>query len=111
MLRRRTRESDSLARLGGDEFAVILPRCSREEARLAAEAIAAEIREHRSERGVEPITASIGIAMFGDDPRTSVATVVSEADTAMYAAKDEGRDGGPRLRPARGARGRLRRPR
>ena len=30
--------------------------------------------------------------MFGEDPRTSVATVVSEADTAMYAAKDEGRD-------------------
>ena len=31
--------------------------------------------------------------MFGDDPRTSIASVVSEADTAMYAAKDGGRDG------------------
>ena len=41
VLRRRTRRSDTLARLGGDEFAVILPRCSREEARIAAEAIAA----------------------------------------------------------------------
>jgi len=29
---------------------------------------------------------------FGDDPRTSVATVVSEADAAMYGAKDDGRD-------------------
>jgi len=90
VLRRRTRESDSLARLGGDEFAVILPRCSREEARLAAEAIADEVRNHRSE--TEPVTVSIGVAMFGDDPRTSVATVVSEADAAMYGAKDDGRD-------------------
>jgi diguanylate cyclase (GGDEF)-like protein len=93
VLRGRTRQSDSLARLGGDEFAVILPRCSREEACLAAEAIAAEIRGHRPEEEAERVTVSIGVAMFGNDPRTSVATVVSEADTAMYAAKDEGRDG------------------
>jgi len=92
VLRRRARESDTLARLGGDEFAVILPRCSRGEAQLAAEAIAAEIRGHRSEEAGDGVTVSIGIAMFGEDPRTGVATVVSEADTAMYAAKDEGRD-------------------
>jgi diguanylate cyclase (GGDEF)-like protein len=93
VLRKRTRRSDTLARLGGDEFAVILPRCSREEAQIAAEAIAAEIREHRSDGETEPVTVSIGVAVFGDDPRTSAATVFSEADTAMYAAKDEGRDG------------------
>jgi diguanylate cyclase (GGDEF)-like protein len=93
VLRRRTRRSDTLARLGGDEFAVILPRCSREEAQIAAEAIAREVREHRSGEEAEPVTVSVGVAMFGDDPRTSAATVFSEADTAMYAAKDEGRDG------------------
>jgi len=92
VLRRRTRASDSLARLGGDEFAVILPRCSREEARLTAEAIADEVRNHDSDAAPGPFTVSIGVAMFGDDPRTSVATVVSEADAAMYGAKDEGRD-------------------
>jgi diguanylate cyclase (GGDEF)-like protein len=93
VLRRRSRKSDTLARLGGDEFAVILPRCSREEARIAAEAIAREVREYRAGEGAEPVTVSIGVAVFGDDPRTSAATVFSEADTAMYAAKDEGRDG------------------
>jgi diguanylate cyclase (GGDEF)-like protein len=93
VLRRRTRRSDTLARLGGDEFAVILPRCSREEAQIAAEAIAREVREYRSGEESEPVTVSVGVAMFGDDPRTSAATVFSEADTAMYAAKDEGRDG------------------
>jgi diguanylate cyclase (GGDEF)-like protein len=92
VLRRRIRRSDNLARLGGDEFAVILPRCSRHEAQIAAEAIAREVREYRSDGG-EPVTVSVGVAVFGDDPRTSAATVFSEADTAMYAAKDEGRDG------------------
>jgi diguanylate cyclase (GGDEF)-like protein len=91
-LRRRTRASDSLARLGGDEFAVILPRCSSQEALIAAEAIADEIRCHRSEDGRGPLTVSIGIALFGEDTKASVATVVSDADAAMYAAKDEGRD-------------------
>jgi diguanylate cyclase (GGDEF)-like protein len=94
VLRRRSRKSDVLARLGGDEFAVVLPRCSPGEARLAAEAIADAIRDHQpAGEGVEPLTASVGVAMFGDHPRTSIASVVSEADTAMYAAKDGGRDG------------------
>jgi len=93
VLRERTRASDSLARLGGDEFAVILPRCSREEARLTAEAIADEVRAHRSDATPDPVTVSIGVSIFGNDPRTSVATIVSEADAAMYAAKDGGRDG------------------
>jgi diguanylate cyclase (GGDEF)-like protein len=99
-LRRRTRASDSLARLGGDEFAVILPRCSREEARIAAEAIADEIRRRHPQDGFDPVTVSIGVSIFGQDPRTSVATVVSEADAAMYTAKDEGRDGVRMFEPA-----------
>lgn len=90
VLQRRTRASDSLARLGGDEFAVILPRCSAQEATLAAEALERELREHSNDGDSEPITASIGIAIFGEDPRMSLATLISEADTAMYAAKDAG---------------------
>jgi diguanylate cyclase (GGDEF)-like protein len=94
VLRERSRESDTLARLGGDEFAIVLPRATPTEARTAAEAIATAIREHQPTRDdVEPITASLGVAMFGHDPRTSIESVVSEADTAMYAAKDGGRDG------------------
>jgi diguanylate cyclase (GGDEF)-like protein len=93
VLRQRTRESDLLARLGGDEFAIALPRCSPAEARIVAESIATAIDEHRPAAGLEPVTASIGVAMFGDDPRTSTESVISEADTAMYAAKDAGRDG------------------
>lgn len=92
VLRRRTRASDSLARLGGDEFAVILPRCSAQEATLAAEALERELREHGGDGDSGAITASIGVAMFGEDPRMSLASLISEADTAMYAAKDAGGD-------------------
>jgi diguanylate cyclase (GGDEF)-like protein len=92
VLRKRTRESDVLARLGGDEFAIVLPRCSEAEARIAAEAIAEAVRDHEPMAG-DPVTASVGVAMFGDDPRMSLELIVSEADTAMYAAKDAGRDG------------------
>lgn len=94
VLRERTRESDVLARLGGDEFAIVLPRCSPAEAQVVAESIGQAIATHRSANpDLGPITASVGVAMFGDDPRASMETIVSEADTAMYAAKDGGRNG------------------
>jgi diguanylate cyclase (GGDEF)-like protein len=93
VLRARTRVSDVLARLGGDEFAVILPRCTVGEARLAAEAIAKAIRDHEPSDEIGPVTASLGVAMFGDRLRTNNAAIISEADSAMYEAKDSGRDG------------------
>jgi diguanylate cyclase (GGDEF)-like protein len=92
ILRERVRESDVLARLGGDEFAVILPNTSVGEARLVAEAIVATVRERSLVKDEQGVTASVGIAVFGDDPRHSPESIVSEADTAMYAAKDSGRD-------------------
>ncbi len=94
VLRRRTREGDVLGRLGGDEFAIALPSCRPDEANVVADAIVAAIREHRpADPEVEPITASVGVAVFGTDHLMSYATLVSEADTAMYAAKDAGGDG------------------
>jgi diguanylate cyclase (GGDEF)-like protein len=94
VLRRRTREGDILGRLGGDEFAVALPSCRPDEATIVAEAIVTSIREHRSEDPeIASVTASVGVAIFGVDPLMSYATLVSEADTAMYAAKDAGGDG------------------
>jgi diguanylate cyclase (GGDEF)-like protein len=94
VLRRRTREGDVLGRLGGDEFAIALPSCRPEEANVVAEAIVTAIREHQpTDPEVDPVTASVGVAIFGVDQLMSYATLVSEADTAMYAAKDAGGDG------------------
>jgi diguanylate cyclase (GGDEF)-like protein len=94
VLRKRTREGDILGRLGGDEFAIALPSCRPDEANVVAEAIVAAVREHSPDDGaVAPVTCSVGVANFGIDPTMSYATLVSEADTAMYAAKDAGGDG------------------
>ncbi len=90
----RTRESDVLARVGGDEFAIILPNCDATEARRVGESIATAIREQVTPPDEAPrITASLGVAMFGAGTDASFETVLSDADAAMYAAKDGGRDG------------------
>ncbi|MCW2978501.1 MAG: hypothetical protein JWO14_228 [Solirubrobacterales bacterium] len=93
VLQKRTREGDILGRLGGDEFAIALPSCRPDEANVVAEAIVAAIREHESDDGeIKPITCSVGVANFGIDQGMSYAMLLSEADTAMYAAKDAGGD-------------------
>jgi diguanylate cyclase (GGDEF)-like protein len=92
-LQGRTRETDVLARLGGDEFAIVLPHCDVAEARSVAEAIAAGIRDHVPKRSDVPrITASIGIAIFGAGTGASLESTMADADTAMYEAKEAGRD-------------------
>ena len=101
VLRRRTRAGDILGRLGGDEFAVALPTCRPDEANVVAEAIVGAIREHKPvDEEVDSVTVSVGVAVFGIDPLMSYATLVSEADTAMYAAKDAGGDGFRVFHPA-----------
>lgn len=94
VLRRRTRAGDVVGRLGGDEFAIALPSCRPDEANVVAEAIVTAIREHQpADEEIEGVTVSVGLANFGVDPLMSYATLVSEADAAMYAAKDAGGDG------------------
>ena len=93
VLRSRLRDSDILARLGGDEFAIILPRTHEAEARIVGQAIGIAIREHLpADPDTPQMTASIGVALFDADPRATPTTVLAEADMAMYAAKDAGRD-------------------
>jgi diguanylate cyclase (GGDEF)-like protein len=93
VLGRRARETDVLARIGGDEFAVVLPRCDAAEARSVADTITSAIREHVPQpEGVPQITASVGIALFGAGTDASLDSVLADADAAMYAAKQAGRD-------------------
>jgi len=93
VLHRRMRVTDVVGRIGGDEFGIVLPGCNREQAIDISESIAAAVREHvRPEDDLPPITASVGIAMFGDDPRADYDSLQAEADAALYEAKRDGRD-------------------
>jgi diguanylate cyclase (GGDEF)-like protein/PAS domain S-box-containing protein len=87
------RKSDTVSRQGGDEFVVLLPEITHaEDAAISAEKILTELKkthnigEHRLH-----VTLSIGISSYpgnGDDAEI----LIKNADTAMYHAKQCGRD-------------------
>jgi diguanylate cyclase (GGDEF)-like protein/PAS domain S-box-containing protein len=91
----RLRETDALARLGGDEFAVLLPRTSTSEAHELASSLIASIRDECEIvlPGGRRVTLSVGINWFGTPGEELTADdVLTDADSAMYAAKDAGKD-------------------
>jgi diguanylate cyclase (GGDEF)-like protein/PAS domain S-box-containing protein len=94
-LRERLRETDTLGRLGGDEFAVLLPTARAKQAREVAADLLAAMREHPLLVGASrplKVTTSIGIAVFDGEGHLSAEEILVEADVAMYAAKEQGRD-------------------
>jgi diguanylate cyclase (GGDEF)-like protein/PAS domain S-box-containing protein len=101
-------EEGSLARLGGDEFAVLLPAADRERALAVAEALRTAIADHLMLAGGErlQVTASVGVAVC-TDPRVEAETLISNADVAMYEAKESGRNLVVEYQPELGARARM----
>jgi len=90
------RESDTVARLGGDEFVVILPGLDPAHATFETMTVLARIRESfltpfKLADQTPTLTCSIGVSMFPLDANDTV-TLIKQADTAMYAAKEVGRN-------------------
>jgi len=92
-LRANLRASDLVARLGGDEFVVVV-----EEVQEAApiETVAKKLlseaaRPYALAGGDATVTASIGISIFPDDA-ADAQSLMKHADTAMYAAKQAGKN-------------------
>ena len=91
---RHIRAGDIVCRFGGEEFTILLPDASTETVSKRAEQIRAAARETRFPFGfrtLAPVTLSLGVALFPDHGRTSE-ELLQAADTAMYRAKEEGRD-------------------
>ena len=85
------RSDDALVRLGGDEFCVIMARADSSLRKLVQDKVARIRGELRDGEGEAPgITLSVGVA-FGDRPNPS-GDIFKDADTALYAAKRQGRD-------------------
>jgi diguanylate cyclase (GGDEF)-like protein/PAS domain S-box-containing protein len=95
------RKSDTVARMGGDEFMLMLPGITQgEDAAKIAQKNLEAFRKPFVFNGHElRITTSIGIAMYPDDGEDAD-TLMRNADTAMYHAKDQGRDNYQRYTPA-----------
>jgi diguanylate cyclase (GGDEF)-like protein len=86
------RTGDCVARLGGDEFAVLLGTADDARVRWVADRLLQRLREPVGLDGSSvTVTASVGgtLAVAGDTPES----LLHRADTAMYAAKRDGKDG------------------
>jgi len=89
------RPTDLVTRLGGDEFMIVLGEVvGISQALDLANRLRACLRVPFAVRGKTfYVSASIGLAYAsGEDPAVSAETLIRDADTAMYQAKDAGRD-------------------
>jgi predicted signal transduction protein with EAL and GGDEF domain len=92
------RAEDTVARLGGDEFVILLKELGEQSTIAAnqAQRIAEKIQQTISkpfciEQHELYITLSIGISLFAKD-NSDAAKIINQADTAMYRAKEAGRN-------------------
>jgi len=95
LVKRHIRSSDRAARYGGDEYVVVLPNTGKQGALSVARNLLDRLHAHpflTDSSEYIAITASFGVATFPDDAhdRTSL---IRAADSAMYEAKEAGRNG------------------
>jgi diguanylate cyclase (GGDEF)-like protein/PAS domain S-box-containing protein len=87
------RTSDTVSRQGGDEFVVLLSDAAQwEDAAATAKRLLESVAEPHPIDGQElHVTTSIGVSIYPDDG-LDAETLIKNADTAMYYAKENGRD-------------------
>jgi len=89
------REVDTVARYGGEEFVIVLPETSQPGALFVAQRLRKAVEQSRffagSPQAVESLTISIGIAIFDQDASFK-RDLIENADAALYAAKNQGRN-------------------
>jgi diguanylate cyclase (GGDEF)-like protein len=89
VLRQNARVPDVVARYGGEEFVVLLPNSSTDGALVLAERFRRAVQRTAWPR--RAVTVSIGASTSGPDI-TDPVRLVAEADRALYAAKERGRN-------------------
>lgn len=89
-----TRQGDEVIRYGGEEFIIILPSTKFEDAQALAEKIRVNIEKMKSnyeENKELSVTTSLGVSLLKEDD-SSMKSVISRADEALYKSKRSGRN-------------------
>ncbi len=95
------RLTDTVSRQGGDEFVVLLSEMEQsEDAAITARRMLHVVAEaHAIDQHVLHVTTSIGVSVYPDDG-LDADTLIKNADTAMYQAKENGRQSYQFFKPA-----------
>lgn len=93
LLSRHVRASDVLARLGGDEFAVLLVGCDADRGKRVAQDLIDAMNAHSFvwEKRAFSLGVSIGVVEI-DREMLSLSSLLTAADTAVFSAKELGRN-------------------
>ena len=94
LLKESTRGQDVVCRYGGEEFAFVLAGASLEAAQKRAELLREDVKQLNVRYGGQllgAVTLSIGIGIFPDNGENAE-QLLKAADSALYRAKEEGRD-------------------
>lgn len=86
------RPGDEVARFGGDEFAVLLEGVSLDVARVTAERLRQSVDEHRFYIGDRAFDLGVSVGVVPVDGSADSASLMAVADTALYTAKERGRN-------------------
>ncbi len=90
------RSGDLIARYGGEEFLAVLPETESEKALFIAQSLQGAVEQlqlpHSGSLVSDYVTLSIGVASAIPGSETSHEMLIKKADTALYQAKEEGRN-------------------
>ena len=88
-----TRDTDTVARLGGDEFTFIVEELHqiKDASIIADKILKILVKPMQIKENVIYISSSIGISIYPDDGESSD-ELIKHADSAMYKAKNGGRN-------------------
>ena len=94
LLKKELRESDHIARYGGEEFAIILPETEKEGAIRVAERLRKAISSFTFSYDGQYIQATMSFGIVSNDlsRKISLDEMIRWADSALYKAKEKGRD-------------------